>query len=76
MNLSKPLKNILEDITNKHELDEGKKARIEYDLYKTEIDRKRNTYQFWITIFLATITIVNLVISVISLYLKILWHEK
>ena len=71
MKTSKPIKELLEDIVKYQGAERGTTAKIEYDYIKLEIERKRNSYQFIITILLTIITIINLGFSAITLYLKL-----
>jgi hypothetical protein len=49
-------------------LEKGDIARKQYEIYKLEIERKRNTMLFYNTIFLALIALINLIYAILKYY--------
>jgi hypothetical protein len=67
-NQKEKIKKLLEDSIDYLGTEKGDKARKEYEIYKLEIERKRNSYLFFNTIFLALIALINLIYTIIKYY--------
>jgi len=44
----------------------GEEARNRFEIYKAEIELRRNGYLFWVSVFLAVIALTNVIVQILK----------